>query len=235
MVVWASVAWQPIVRASRPREVVAYEALARFGDGRSPREWFDAAERAGRADEIEAMLLDAALRDRPPRAGLVAVNCTPRLMRPGSRVAEVLAEADLAAVVVDLSEQGAAAGELAPLLADLRRRGALLALDDSGAGYTGLANLAVLRPDWVKLDPRVVEACDADDVARASVGMYVRVARRVGAVTVAEGVERKAQLDVLVDLGVDLAQGWLFGAPQAGAPSVRLPEELTAALGGVPA
>jgi EAL domain-containing protein (putative c-di-GMP-specific phosphodiesterase class I) len=82
--------------------------------------------------------------------------------------------------------------------------------------------VAEVRPHWVKIDAGVVTDCDTDAVARASLSMYVRVARRVGALTVAEGVERAGQLTVLADLGVDLAQGWLFGAPQGAPPAVRV-------------
>jgi EAL domain-containing protein (putative c-di-GMP-specific phosphodiesterase class I) len=233
---WATIAWQPVVNVLSPRDVVADEALARFSDGRHPLEWFAEATAAGTDDELESVLLETALRNPPSREPhrRVTVNLTPRLLL-APRVSAVLESFDLSKVVIELTEHEPmpSSPEFTAALAALVGRGALLALDDTGRGYTGLTQVAEVRPHWVKIDAGVVADCDVDAVARASLSMYVRVARRVGALTVAEGVERAAQLTVLVDLGVDLAQGWLFGAPQGAPPAVRVEAPPPSGLGSV--
>ncbi|MDQ1687305.1 MAG: hypothetical protein QOK42_280 [Frankiaceae bacterium] len=222
---WATIAWQPVVSVLSPRDAVADEALARFSDGRSPLDWFGEARAAGTDDELESILLETALRNPPskdPRRR-VTLNVTPRLLL-APRVRAVLDSFALERVVIELTEHEPmpSSPEFTAALKSLVDRGALLALDDTGRGYTGLTQVAEVRPHWVKIDAGVVTDCDTDAVARASLSMYVRVARRVGALTVAEGVERAGQLTVLADLGVDLAQGWLFGAPQGAPPAVRV-------------
>jgi EAL domain-containing protein (putative c-di-GMP-specific phosphodiesterase class I) len=95
----------------------------------------------------------------------------------------------------------------------MRSRGALIALDDAGAGYQGIKQVASLRPDWVKVDRSVVTGVATDEVRRASLIMFDRVARRVGAVTVAEGVESLEDLEALRALNIPLAQGFWLGTP----------------------
>jgi EAL domain-containing protein (putative c-di-GMP-specific phosphodiesterase class I) len=222
---WATIAWQPVVDVLTPTRTVADEALARFSDGRGPLEWLAEARAAGADDELESVLLETALRNPPSTDPhrRVTLNVTPRLLL-APQVAGVLDSFDLGKVVIELTEHEPMPSSAAftDALASLVERGALLALDDTGKGYTGLTQVAEVRPHWVKIDAGVVSDCDTDAVARASLSMYVRVARRVGALTVAEGVERAGQLTVLADLGVDLAQGWLFGAPQTQPPAVRV-------------
>ena len=222
---WATIAWQPVVEVRDTAVVVADEALARFSDGRSPLEWFADARAAGTDDVLESALLETALR-HPPTTDAhrrLTLNVTPRLLT-APLVRAVLDSFDLTRVVIELTEHEPmpAGPEFVRVLAELVKRGALLALDDTGRGYTGLTQVAEVRPHWVKIDAGVVADCDTDEVARASLSMYVRVAKRVGALTVAEGVERRGQLHVLGDLGIDLAQGWLFGAPEGRPPAVRV-------------
>lgn len=228
---WATIAWQPVVDVHDTRMVVADEALARFSDGRSPLEWFAEARAAGTDDVLESALLETALRHPPSedQRRRVTLNVTPRLL-VAPLVRGVLDSFDLSRVVIELTEHEPMpfGPEFASVLAALVKRGALLALDDTGRGYTGLTQVAEVRPHWVKIDAGVVADCDTDEVSRASLSMYVRVAKRVGALTVAEGVERPGQLAVLSELGVDLAQGWLFGAPQGKPPAVRVQSSQTA-------
>lgn len=107
-----------------------------------------------------------------------------------------------------------------------RQAGFLLALDDVGAGYSNLARIAALRPDVIKLDRDLVAGCDATFHRREVMRSLVALARRIGAVTVAEGVEREEEAATMIDLGVDMLQGYLMGHPQP----VPAPREPIAAL-----
>jgi len=209
--------FQPIVDVARAT-VVGYEALARF-DVLGPLEWFEAARRHGVADQLEAAAVRAALMRRPdlPVNTFMTVNVAPDMLaRPA--LAAVLGELmPLHRVVVELTEQVAIDSytDLEPQLDQLRAAGALLAIDDAGAGYAGLQHLLQLRPDIIKLDRSLVAGLHRDEAKRALVQMLGGFAGRIDAWILAEGVELAAELDALSDLGVPLAQGYLLGRPQA--------------------
>jgi hypothetical protein len=91
----------------------------------------------------------------------------------------------------------------------------LIALDDAGSGYSGLQQLAALRPQVVKLDRALVSDADTDPVRVALAEMLGEFAGRIDAWLLAEGVETAAECGVLLELGVPLAQGWHLGRPAA--------------------
>jgi hypothetical protein len=95
-------------------------------------------------------------------------------------------------------------------------RGALIALDDAGSGYSGLQQLAALRPQVVKLDRALVSDADTDPVRVALAEMLGEFAGRIDAWLLAEGIETAAELAAFAQLGVPLAQGWLLGRPSPG-------------------
>ena len=95
----------------------------------------------------------------------------------------------------------------------LRSLGMRIAVDDAGAGYSGLQHILRLRPDIVKLDQGLTGGIDTDAAKRALAISMVSFAHEIGAVLVAEGIETPEQLAVLRDLGVAWGQGYLFGRP----------------------
>ena len=112
--------------------------------------------------------------------------------------------------------------DLVPALAELRERGALIALDDAGAGYAGLTQAMRVRPDIVKLDRNLTKAIHSDPARMVLVESFVRFARRTGATVCAEGIESLDDLAVLGDLDVQWGQGYaLAGPPRRGRWSPR--------------
>jgi EAL domain-containing protein (putative c-di-GMP-specific phosphodiesterase class I) len=210
-----SLAYQPIVDVIAG-SVVAVEALARFHDQTSPMTVLRAADAMGLGADVEALVLRKALaeRYRVPDGVLLTVNVAPArlLIDP---VHSLVVGVDLSGIVLELTEHALppAPEHLLPLIATLRDQGALVALDDTGAGYQGIQQVAELRPDWVKIDRSLVTGAATDSVRRASLQMFGRVTRRVGALAVAEGVETEADLETLRELEIPLAQGYLLGAP----------------------
>jgi EAL domain-containing protein (putative c-di-GMP-specific phosphodiesterase class I) len=93
------------------------------------------------------------------------------------------------------------------------QRGARYALDDVGAGYAGLAALAMLAPDFLKIDMSLVRDCDRDPMKRAVIGALTQYAERSGVSVIAEGIETARELSVVRELGVTLGQGFLLGFP----------------------
>jgi EAL domain-containing protein (putative c-di-GMP-specific phosphodiesterase class I) len=82
-----------------------------------------------------------------------------------------------------------------------------------GAGYAGLNALAVLEPAFVKLDISLIRGLDTDSTKYRIAGAMAMRPKDLGITTVAEGVETEAERDALVELGVDLLQGYRFARP----------------------
>jgi EAL domain-containing protein (putative c-di-GMP-specific phosphodiesterase class I) len=93
-----------------------------------------------------------------------------------------------------------------------RSLGWRVALDDAGAGWSGLALISAVRPDVVKLGKELVVRL-ADPGPRAVAGALIELAHGLGATVVAEGVESERVADEVRELGADLGQGWFFGRP----------------------
>ncbi|MDN4472934.1 EAL domain-containing protein [Demequina zhanjiangensis] len=210
---------QPVVDLSDGR-VIAYEALARFQHdeavGAAPDVWFSKARDRGLVSELQASVLRVALGLLPtrPDGAYLGLNVEPdTLARPETREA-LLDHADLTGVVVELTEHARWSwAEIEPTVAELRRRGALTAIDDAGTGYAVIEQIAELAPATLKLDRSIVTGVAQDAGKQALVDMIVGLARRAGAVLVGEGVERLADARYLTEHGVTFAQGFLLAAP----------------------
>jgi EAL domain-containing protein (putative c-di-GMP-specific phosphodiesterase class I) len=208
--------FQPIVDLAAAT-VAGYEALARFPGSSGPDVWFAAAAEAGIAAELEALAIHKALAVVPslPADTFLTVNVSPHLLGSAPVQAALATRPDLRRVVVELTEH-TPVHDLAALgrqCDELRMRGALIALDDAGSGYSGLQQLAALRPQVVKLDRALVSDADTDPVRVALAEMLGEFAGRIDAWLLAEGIETQAELAAFASLGVPLAQGWLLGRP----------------------
>jgi EAL domain-containing protein (putative c-di-GMP-specific phosphodiesterase class I) len=212
-------AFQPIVDTARG-VVCGFEGLTRFTHPEappSPERWFVAAMMHGLSGRLEAASMRAMLgarRDLPPNCFL-SVNVSPgALLAPEVREA-LEASGDLAGLVLEVTEQAPVEDyvTLGEVLAELRERGALVAVDDTGAGYAGLKHLLALRPEFVKLDRAVVSDVDVDPSRAAAIRAIGAFASELDAWLIAEGVERESELARLVELGVPLVQGYLLGRP----------------------
>ena len=154
--------FQPIVDLATGR-VAGYEGLSRFPaeDGRRPDEWFDLARRCGLGPLLQALALRRLVEvpGRPNRTWL-SLNLDAGAL--ATDAVQGALPADLDGIVIEITEQ-----ELPPddealqrILADLRARGAKIALDDAGAGYAGLQHVVRIRPDIIKLDRSLVRGVD---------------------------------------------------------------------------
>ena len=88
------------------------------------------------------------------------------------------------------------------------------ALDDTGAGFAGLATLALLEPEFVKVDVSLVRACDATPFKRAIIESLLALGQTSRFEVIAEGIETFAEFTTLRRLGVCLGQGYLLGRPE---------------------
>jgi EAL domain-containing protein (putative c-di-GMP-specific phosphodiesterase class I) len=106
-------------------------------------------------------------------------------------------------------------------LEELAGLGFSLAIDDFGTGYSSLAILHALPINKLKIDRCFVQNIDRDDANRAIVRATISMARALGLLTLAEGVETQSQFENLMELGCDQFQGYLFGRPQPTEPFER--------------
>jgi EAL domain-containing protein (putative c-di-GMP-specific phosphodiesterase class I) len=213
-------AYQPVVDLDRG-VVVGYEALARFGTGhRNPAPWFAAADSIDRLAEFEAHLLETVLQARTeaPEGVFVAANVSPRLLLSGPVWSVVLAAGDLTGVVLELTEHHHVdnLSRLRRRLDTVRELGGTIALDDVGAGWSGLKQVVELRPDIVKIDRSLVAQLHLDPARMAIAELLANFTERVGGALLAEGVEDLDELSALLHLEVHLGQGYLLGRPQFG-------------------
>ena len=226
---------QPICQLSTG-VLVGHEALSRF-PGRSHRdvgEWFALARDGGTAPALESRAITLAREEHDPAGGTyLTVNVSPSVL--GAALLQDALCGDLTGLVIEVTEDSRLdMTELSRLLERLRGRGARIAMDDTGAGYDGLRRLVRLRPEIVKLDRELVHAVHQHPEKRAMVEALVSFCRQTGSVMCAEGIENVEELRTLVELGVDLGQGWFVGRPASGWPPVsRAAAEACGGIGDV--
>ncbi|SDT02019.1 EAL domain, c-di-GMP-specific phosphodiesterase class I (or its enzymatically inactive variant) [Pseudomonas asplenii] len=105
---------------------------------------------------------------------------------------------------------------LKSIFQEYERQGFTTAIDDFGSGYSGLNFLAMFQPQVLKIDMALTRDIDKDPVRRAIVEGIVLVSKRLGITVIAEGIETLEERDALLDLDVDLMQGYLFARPVIG-------------------
>lgn len=217
--------FQPIVDL-RTGTVVGAEALTRFSDGSRPDTRFREAALLGLGLELELATLTAAVseaRALMPSDAWLSLNVSPALMMASSssrgfgpqglRSVLDLRDRD---VVLELSEQEAVSDydamrtALASAGDDLR-----LSIDDAGSGFASLRHILRLQPAYIKLDRSWIHGVDTDPSRQAMIAGLRHFADQTGAELIAEGIEREEELDTLIELRVDLGQGYLLGRPAA--------------------
>jgi EAL domain-containing protein (putative c-di-GMP-specific phosphodiesterase class I) len=210
--------FQPIVDL-QGGEIVGYETLSRFVSplSASPDRWFAAANRLGVGARLQADVVRRVIALLPTLPGdtFLSVNLDPKLVT-APEIADLLTNSGrLDRLVIELTEQTVARDvrRMLTLLDQAREFGAIVAIDESGAGYGSLQNLVTIRPELVKLDRSLVTWLDRDEVRRSMVGMLGHFVGRMGARLVAEGLEAPSELHACLDLHVSLGQGWLLGRP----------------------
>ena len=122
---------------------------------------------------------------------------------------------DAPRVVLELTEHAAVEDydQLLAALYALRRRGARIAVDDCGSGFASLRHVAMIGPEFLKLDALLCH--DVSEPVRAALTRaLLAFASDTGCDVVAEGVENEADLQALIGLGVRYGQGYLFDRPR---------------------
>ena len=105
-------------------------------------------------------------------------------------------------------------GRLKDIVRTYREIGFRTALDDFGAGHSGLSLIADVVPDIVKIDREIVKGLDTCPVRQAIMRAMAQLCRDLGVDLVAEGIETEAEMTILRELGVHLQQGFYLARPQ---------------------
>ncbi len=218
-----TMAFQPIMDTRRGA-VFAHEALVRGSDGSGAgsvlslvdpnnRYAFDQQCRV-RAIELAAQLFP---RDEMPH---LSINFMPNAVyEPRACIRQTLETArrtdfPLDRIIFEFTEvEKLDTAHLLNILKSYREIGFKTAIDDFGAGYSGLNLLTRFQPDIVKLDMDLIRGIDTDRVKQIVVSRTLDMLRDLGVTAVCEGVETAGELEVLRDLGVDLLQGYFIARP----------------------
>ncbi|HEX7672340.1 MAG TPA: EAL domain-containing protein [Polyangiaceae bacterium] len=220
-------AYQPIVRAASG-SLFGYEALLRSDDPAlpGPGAVLDAAERLGRIYDvgraIRTKVAGSLQGVRPPALlfiNLHAIELNDETLTSPSAPLTALASR----VVLEITERASldVIDDVAQRMSQLRELGFRIAIDDLGAGYSGLTSFAHLEPEFVKLDLSLVRDVHKNPLKQKLVRSMTTLCKDMGITVVAEGIEVVEERDMVIELGCDLLQGYLLAKPGRAFSRVR--------------
>lgn len=222
-----AVVFQPIVefRATH-RRLHGLEALVRAPKAAgfaSAEALFEHARRRGEEGVLDRMAAEAILRTaatlpmRPPLSMNVHASTLGSDESFLALLSRVAGEHSfpLTRLTVEITEHSRPRDErlFQRTLAGLRAAGIAIALDDVGLGYSNGRMILDTLPDYLKVDRYVVAGCHRSPERRALLESTAGLAAALGARVVAEGVELEADLAAVLDLGIDLVQGFFLSRP----------------------
>ena len=219
-------AFQPIL-TSDGHEVYGHEVLLRSDEPNltDPVQVLEAAELLGSLDELGRVIRERAVEafEQLPSEGLMFVNLHPKdLADPALFLASEPLSRIAQRVVLEITERSSLdeVKDARRRVAALREMGFRIAVDDLGAGYNGLSSFTLLEPEIVKLDMSLVRDIHVTSTKQKVVRSMTALSKDMGMIVVAEGVETTEERDCLLDLGIDLLQGFLFAKPGPPFPGV---------------
>ncbi|AFM43622.1 EAL domain-containing protein (plasmid) [Desulfosporosinus acidiphilus SJ4] len=194
---------QPIIKLS-DMSVFGYEVLSRW-DEFAPDQIFRTAERFGTVGQLERLILSKVLDVLDVVPYPLFINVHPSIPNPKD-----WRELPKDKVVLEITEDAAIRF---PAVQSLRDFGFALALDDLGKGSANLEALALIQPDYIKLDKSLIQSPNL--MARNSlIKSLIDHAGRVKANLIVEGIESAEHLLSVKTLGVSLAQGYYLAKPE---------------------
>jgi PAS domain S-box-containing protein len=210
----------------RTGRLVGFEVLARLAHSQLglvlPEKFISLAEENGLMGELMGQMLRKIFRAAPaiPAPLVLAVNVSPIQLRDLGLASQIRDAAEKAGfplqrLIVEITESAFLNNveRAQTITRELKAMGCMLALDDFGTGYSSLGHLQALPFDHLKIDGSFVKSMTNTRGSRKIVGAIIGLGRSLGLTIVAEGVETEEQADLLLCLGCDLVQGWLYGRP----------------------
>ncbi|MET0928745.1 MAG: EAL domain-containing protein [Aeromicrobium sp.] len=218
-------AFQPIYDAVAER-VWGYEALVRGMAGESAASVLSrvSQEQKYRFDQdCRVKAIELASRLFPASEELkLSINFMPNAVyEPAACLRATLLAADRfsfpkSAIMFEFTEDEEVSdtAHLTSIIAEYRKHGFTVAIDDFGAGHAGLGLLVDFQPDLIKIDMRIVRDVDTNRAGQAVVSGIMTIARQLDITVLAEGVETEAEFDALRAAGIRLFQGFWFAQPE---------------------
>lgn len=224
--------YQPIVSLQDGR-ILGYEGLSRVKkDGVFPNveDMFKAAERTGRIWQLEQVCRKAVLQgiyeqQREFEAGSrqLFLNVNPKVLHDTKFRVGFTGEylrrfhIDTEKVVFEVTERESVENkrDFENAINHYKEQGYHIAIDDVGSGYAGLNLICSLMPHYIKLDMQLVHNIFQNPVQYAMVKGLVEFSVNSGILLIAEGIETKKELDMLIDLGVQYGQGYYLYRPSS--------------------
>ncbi len=217
--------FQPIVSLTK-KKIIGYEALIRGPSNSSLHSafsLFDAAQRFNLTTRLEFICRELIIK-RYVKLGLTEklfINVSPAaLLEPDFKHSMTLKLLDKFAVnfqsiVIELTEHQPTDNYelLCEAVSYYRKLGFEIALDDLGAGYSGLRLWAELLPEYVKIDNHFIQGIDEDPIKLNFVSSIQNIASSLDCHVIAEGVETEAEFKTIAKLGITHAQGYYFSKP----------------------
>jgi PAS domain S-box-containing protein len=219
--------FQPVVELHTGR-LAGFEVLARWRHPDLgmvlPDNFISLAEEDGLVGRLMQQILHKAFLSAPalPAPLILGVNVSPSQLHDSRLPGQIRKAAEeggfpLERLLVEVTESGLLGNlELAQKIArELKSLGCRLALDDFGTGYSSLRHLQALPFDVLKVDRSFVGSMTSARESRKIVAAVIGLGHSLGLTTVAEGVETNEQAEMLLRLGCQMGQGWLYGYPLA--------------------
>lgn len=222
-----SAVYQPIV-SLRNGEITGYEALSRIqleNCDFSVEEMFEYAEQFNHLWMLEYICRKKAIKGARKDIGnrKLFLNVDPNIIRD-ERFKEGMTKSYLDRygispdnIVFEISER-TNIEKVEPFqntIAHYKKQNYQIAIDDFGKGYAQINRIFFLQPQFVKLDISLVKNIDKDSVKSSLIEGFIRFCHDYQITVIAEGIETKQELKKLIQLGVDLGQGYLLGRPNA--------------------
>ena len=217
-------AYQPIVHPSTGK-VYAFEALCRAKHPifRNPQVLFDAAVQSGILWELGRAVREISVKalDSLPSHIKLFMNLHPAEIEDPQLA--TFRNSDIGKrIVFEITERASIPdyGRFRTIISSLSKNGYQFAIDDLGAGYAGLNAVALLSPDYIKIDMAMVRGIHLAPQRAKLIKRIVDFSNDVGIRLVAEGIETEEEARVIESLGCHLTQGYYYGRPKVGVPTV---------------
>ncbi|PSR35199.1 MAG: hypothetical protein C7B46_01970 [Sulfobacillus benefaciens] len=213
-----SIAFQSLVSLSSGH-VVGYEILSRpttqKGTSLPVEEFFELVTQLGKAVDMDRLIVERAMHMAHDYHINVPIfiNLHPDSLSDPAIQKHLIPTLD-GTVVIEITERGNWSGEIMePVVHHYQNLGGSIALDDFGAGYSGLQKLVTVRPNYVKIDRGLVDGCDKSAIKRNLIASIEQIAKFLGFSLIAEGIETYDEMVTCMNLGVDIGQGYYFSRP----------------------
>lgn len=217
--------YQPIV-TMETGEIEVHELLMRLrqdGELISAGRFIETAEHMGLVNQMDMILIDKALAQIQAGGyqGILFINLSPKAIVASEFIQRIIALTETYAIshdriVFEITERETVhnIALLEKFVRELRLQGFRFAIDDFGSGFSSFQYLKRFPVDFIKIEGEFINNMSKNKIDLAFVESAVSMAKSLGIKTIAEFIENTETLDLVKQLGIDYAQGYLLATPQ---------------------